>query len=92
MPSVDTYAQGMEVWPPLDKLLCELVARLGKAGYHHTLEVELRPTEVGSRSPRQWEIDLTRVLPEFREKGVVTIPEEFSRKSRPWYANYIEEK
>jgi len=64
------FSRGMEVWASTDKLLCGLVARLGRAGYRHTLEVELRlmETEVDFS-----EHDFTKFLPEFREKGVVTI-------------------
>ncbi|KAF9783863.1 hypothetical protein BJ322DRAFT_1021634 [Thelephora terrestris] len=67
------FTQGTEAWGPLDKELCQLVTRLGRAGYRRSLEVELRPSKIrdGDFSPR--EIDFTRVLPKFRERGFVTI-------------------
>jgi len=67
----DVYAERLDVWILIDRLLCELVARLGGMGQRHTLEVELRLTGV--------EIDVekrtlfTMILPEFRSIGVVTI-------------------
>ena len=72
------FIQGMEVWAPLDEQLCELVVRLGTAGYRHTLEVVLRPIESRDDDLRQREIDLTRVLPGFRKKGVVTTMDPFT--------------
>jgi len=64
------FSRGMEVWTVTDKLLCGLVDRLGMTGYHHTLEVELQFTETEIDFS---EHDFTKFLPEFREKGVVTI-------------------
>ena len=64
------FQQGVGVWASIDKQLCELVARLGRAGHRHTLEVEVQLTEVGDGLS---EHDFTGVFPEFREKGVTTI-------------------
>ena len=41
-----------------------------EVGHSHTLEVELRLTEIGN-NPEKY--DFTNLLLEFREKGVVTI-------------------
>ena len=60
----------MEEWAFTDKALCKLVDRLRAMGYFHTLEVELRITKIGD-GPGGY--DFTKFLPEFREKGVVTI-------------------
>jgi len=57
-------------WALVEKWLCELVTRLGTAGYRHTLEVEVRLTEPNDDRRR---CELTEFLPGFREKGVVTI-------------------
>ena len=54
----------------VDEKLCELVDRLRGAGYRHTLEVELRLRDIGDDPGRY---DFSMFLPEFREKGVVTI-------------------
>ena len=54
----------------IDGQLCELVARLGRAGYHHTLEVELRLPEIGEDMGKY---DFRKFLPEFREKGALTV-------------------
>ena len=51
-------------------LLCELVHRLAITGYHHTLEVELRFIDAET-NPEVY--DYTMFLPEFREKGIVTV-------------------
>ena len=56
----------------VDKELCKLVERLRGAGYRHTLEVELRLAMI-EVDPN--ESDLAMFLPEFKEKGVVTILE-----------------
>lgn len=57
-------------WVLIDEQLCGLVDRLCVTGYRHTLEVELRFTDIWGDFG---EYDFTKVLPEFREKGVVTI-------------------
>jgi len=62
--------QRIPTWDLVDKWLCELVTRLGTAGYRHTLEVEVRLTEPGDDRRR---CEFTEFLPGFREKGVVTI-------------------
>jgi hypothetical protein len=64
------FAQRMEAWAPIDKLLCELVDRLRETRYRHTLEVELRLTYM---EDDPGEYDFIKFLPEFREKGIVTI-------------------
>ena len=60
----------MELGAPADDQLCELVDRLQRMGYRHTLEAKLRfklaEDDVSG-------IDPTAFLPRFREKGVVTI-------------------
>ena len=66
----ETFALRTEAWASIDKELCELVDRLGATGYRHTLEAELRLTGIkGDRG----EYDFAKFLPEFREKGAVTI-------------------
>lgn len=67
---VGLFAQVMEEWVFIDKLLCELVDRLRVSGYHHILEVEVRPKKIGI-DPEEY--DFTEVFPGFREKGTVTI-------------------
>ena len=58
-------------WMLLDDVLCELIDRLGKSGYKHTLEVELQAKFV--------ELDKCAViryeefLSKFREKGRVSV-------------------
>jgi len=64
------FPQRAEQWDTIDKGLCGLVDRLRATGYGHTLEVELRFTEVRSDV---WKHDFTKFLPKFREKGVVTV-------------------
>ena len=54
----------------IDKELCRLVDRLRATGYRHTLEVELRLTKIGHDVRK---CVFTKFLPEFREKGIVTI-------------------
>ena len=62
----------MEFWDSADEQLCGLVDRLGTVGHRHTLEAELRFTHTeGDPS----EIDFTKLLSRFREKGVVTVPD-----------------
>ena len=53
-----------------DKQLCEVVDRLRAMGYCHTLEVELRFSQVECLPGQN---DFTKVFPGFREKGVVTV-------------------
>ena len=52
---------------PTDKQMCELVDRLRGMGYRHTLETELRLAKFGGG------YGFTTFLPEFREKGIMTI-------------------
>ena len=53
-----------------DEQLCEAVDRLHARGYRHTLEVELRFSQVECLPGKN---DFTKVFPWFREKGVVTV-------------------
>ena len=64
------FAWRMQEWDFIDNALCRLVDRLRAAGYCYTLEVELRLTRIGD-GPGTY--DFTKFLPEFREKGIVTI-------------------
>lgn len=64
------FSRGAEVWASTDERLCKLVARLGRMGYSHTLEVEFRLSGGGETHS---EHDLTKFLPRFKHKGVVTI-------------------
>jgi len=66
------FTQGIDMWTSIDEQLCELVERLDMAGCCHTLEVELRPSDIGD-GHRKYEIDFAKVLPRFRNKGIVTI-------------------
>ena len=54
----------------IDKQLCGLVDRLRAVGYRHTLEVELRLMAIVDDSG---ECEFANFLPNFREKGNVTI-------------------
>ena len=64
------FLRWVEPWPSVDKQLCEVVDRLRVMGHRHTLEVELRFVQVEGDPAEK---DFTKVLPGFREKGVVTI-------------------
>ena len=64
------FAQRTGGWALIDKQLCELVDRLRAKGYRHNLEAELQVRRMGG-DPGEY--DFVKVLPEFREKGVVTI-------------------
>jgi len=57
-------------WALFDEQLCQLMDRLRPTGYHHTLEAELRLTEIRRDFDQ---CDFTMFLPKFREKGIVTI-------------------
>ena len=62
--------QQMELVTWIEKQLCELVDRLRAMGHRHTLEAELRFSRLkGDLS----EGDFAELLPEFREKGVLTV-------------------
>lgn len=65
-----TFTQRIEAWASIDKELCTVVDRLGAMGYRHTLEAELRLVRIEGD---HGECDFTELLPEFGEKGVVTI-------------------
>ena len=61
----------MEGWTQLiDKQLYVLIDRLRATGYRPTLEVELRLLEIGNELR---DYGFTKFLPEFKEKGVLTI-------------------
>jgi len=64
------FSRQSELWDSLDEEFCEVVDRLRAVGHPHTLEVELRFTQVEGYPG---EINFTKVLPGFREKGAVTI-------------------
>lgn len=66
------FLQGTELWTWVDGQLCELVTRLDRAGYRHTLEVEFQLHEGGDHIRKD---DLTKLFPEFRDKfkGVVNV-------------------
>jgi len=65
-----TLAERVGEWTSADGSLSEVVARLGRKGYYHVLEVELRLTKTED-DPGKYEF--ARFLPRFREKGIVTI-------------------
>ena len=54
----------------MDAELCGVADRLNATGHHHTLEAEVRLTAVEGDHR---EYDFSEFLPEFREKGTVTI-------------------
>lgn len=56
-------------WIPFDDMICELVDRLEKSGYKHTLEVEFQAQFLHMYE----ETDHRRFLPKFKKKGRVTI-------------------
>jgi len=62
--------EGTGRWTWIDEELCRLVDRLCAMGYCHTLEAELRFLRT-TRVTK--EHGLTKVLPKFKEKGVVTV-------------------
>ena len=64
-----SFAQQTEGWASIDKALCGLVDRLSTEGYRHTLEAQLRLRGIRYDGKH----DFTKFLPEFREKGVVTV-------------------
>jgi len=66
----DIFALEVEDWTLIDEQLYRLVDRLRTTGYHHTLEVELRLTHAGEFPVKH---GFTKLLPVFREKGVVII-------------------
>ena len=73
----DVFLEGAKLWASTDKQLCELVTRLGRAGYRHTLEVEFRLYCLGEG---KW----STLLPEFRDRlrGVVTVVKAACRDQR----------
>ena len=54
----------------IDEELCGVVDRLNATGHHHTLEVEVR---LAAFEGDHDEYGFSKFLPEFREKGTVTI-------------------
>ena len=61
----------MAEWARFDEQLCRLVDRLRATGYGFTLEAELRL--MGVENYCYEEHDFPLFLPEFSEKGIVTI-------------------
>jgi len=61
--------EGRDRWNWVDEQLCGLVDRLGAMGYRRTLEAELRFDKITGGPGKH---GFTNVLPEFKEKGVVT--------------------
>jgi len=70
VPDFGIHIQGIGMWPAIDRQLCEFLARMGRMGYSHTLQVELRVID-HKFIPKNY--DLTGLLAKFREKGVVTV-------------------
>ena len=66
-----TYNWGIQ--PSIDRQLCELVDRLRVMGHRHTLEVEFRMMADGDG---HGDCEFSKLLSEFRERGVVTIIDE----------------
>ena len=64
------FAREIESWDLIDAHLCSLMDRLHAVGYRLTLEVELRLMKTGDFPGK---LGFARLLPAFREKGVVTI-------------------
>lgn len=64
-------ARQVNAWARIDGQLCGLVDHLHAMGYRHTLEAELRLRPGVGGGPE--ECNFSRLLPEFREKGVVTV-------------------
>jgi len=62
--------EGTGEWVWIEEELCRLADRLRATGHHHTLEVELRFLRITDGTE---EHGLTKVLPKFKEKGVVTV-------------------
>jgi hypothetical protein len=60
-------------WMRFDNMLCELIDRLQKSGYRHTLEVELQAEYVELKEGES--LEYQGVLPKFREKGRVSVVE-----------------
>ena len=67
-------------WGPFDDTICELVERLERSGYTHTLEVKFRAQFVDLEE----EVDHEEFLPKFKKKGRVSIVEVSSGKFREW--------
>ena len=66
----ETFQLQVEAWALIDEQSCGLVDWLRAVGYPHTLEVELRLSEIRG-VPRKY--GFATFLPKFMEKGVVTI-------------------
>lgn len=62
------FLRRVEIW--IDKQLCGLMDRLRATGHCHMLEVEFRFTNTEDDLS---EVDFTKLLPGFREKGAVTV-------------------
>ena len=63
------FLRRTKLWTWIDKQLSELVDRLRAMGHSHTLEAELRFTQLKDLS----EYDFTKFFPQFREKGVLKV-------------------
>ena len=66
----DIFLGGPEKCASADENLCQLVDRLDRMGCSHTLEVEFRHSGYGDIHHSH---ELTKFLPRFRHKGVVTV-------------------
>ena len=66
----DVFPRGPDKDALVDENLCQLVDRLDRMGCSHTLEVEFRHSGCGDVHRSH---DLTKFLPRFRHKGVVTV-------------------
>ena len=66
----NTFLHRAEVWTSIDRQLYELMARLGRTGYRYVLGVELR---LSTAVTGDMEHSFTKILPKFREKGVLTV-------------------
>ena len=67
-------------WTPFDDVICELVDRLQKSGYKHTLEVVFRAEFFNLNE----EVDHDKFLPKFKRRGRVRIVEISSGGFREW--------
>ena len=70
MDGLGGYPPEVEMWSSIDEQLFTLVDRLRTTGYRHTLEAELRLMDIGGGPG---EHDFAKILPRFREKGVVIV-------------------
>lgn len=71
-PSWELYPGEWSRWSWVDKQLCGLAERLRTMGYGHTLEAELRIENIAGYLGLE-HANFTNILPEFKEKGVLTV-------------------